>query len=69
MSDINYRTMPEKELTERMENGELSKNPDLYAEHKRRMKEFGTSYEYTPEDIERWKKDVEESARKLGIIP
>lgn len=65
MSNNDYQLLTDKELIDRAEQGELSKNPELYAEFMRRMDEFGTSYSYTPEDIERWKADVAASAKRI----
>lgn len=64
MSNTDYRAMSDGELVDRLEKGEMQTNPDLYAELMRRMEETGTHYSNTPEDKERWKADVAESARR-----
>lgn len=64
MSNIDYRTMSDKELIDRLEKGEMQSNSDLYAEFIRRTEERGTSYDNTPEDEERWEADMAESVRR-----
>lgn len=64
MSSINYRLISDKELVDRVEQGEMQINSDLCAEFMRRMNEQGTSYKNTPEDEERWKADIALSAQK-----
>lgn len=66
MSNTDYRAMSDGELVERLEKGEMQTNPDLYAELMRRMEEEGTHYSNTPEDEERWKADIAESARRAS---
>ncbi len=65
MSKTNYRSMSMAELVERLENGEMQTSPNLGAELMKRMEEEDTHYSNTPEDIERWKADLKESARRL----
>ncbi|MBV8884656.1 MAG: hypothetical protein JO235_11765 [Chroococcidiopsidaceae cyanobacterium CP_BM_RX_35] len=64
MSNIDYQSMSDRELVNRLEKGEMQTNPDFYKEFMRRMKEEGTLYSNTPEDEERWKADVASSARR-----
>lgn len=64
MSNIDYHTMSDRELVDRLEKGEMQTNPELYAEFIRRMEERGTFYSNTLEDEERWKADIASSARR-----
>lgn len=64
MSSDNYQSISDKELLERLENGEMQHNSELYAELIRRTEERGTSYKNTPEDIARWEADIAASAQK-----
>jgi len=62
MSD--YCEISDRELMERLENGEMQTNSNLCVELMRRMEEKGTHYSNTPEDKERWKADIAASARR-----
>lgn len=64
MSNIDYHTMSDRELVDRLEKGEMRTNPELYAEFTRRMEERGTLYSNTLEDEQRWKADIAASARR-----
>jgi hypothetical protein len=64
MSKLNYQLMPDAELTNRLEKGEMLSNPDLYVEFLRRMEEHGTEYRNIPEDTARWKADTLKSVHK-----
>lgn len=67
MSSVNYQKISDLELLERLENGEMQHNLDLYTELMRRTEERGTSYRNTPEDIARWKADIASSAKKIQL--
>ena len=64
MSSIDSRLMSDKELVDRLEQGEMQINSDLCAEFMRRMREQGASYKNTTEDEKRWKADIAISAQK-----
>lgn len=64
MSNIDYHTMSDRELVDRLEKSEMQINPEFYAEFIRRMEEGGTLYSNTLEDEERWKADIAASVRK-----
>ena len=68
MSNFSYQNISDKELLERLENGEMQHNSGLYTELMRRTEERGTSYKNTPEDIARWKADIALSAKKVQQI-
>lgn len=65
MSSTDYHSMSNKDLLDLVEQGEMQKNSNLHTEFMRRMDEYGTSYENTPEDIARWKADVAISAQRI----
>ncbi len=64
MFNTDYQAMSDEELVDRLEKGEMRYSPELSTEFVRRMEEEGTLYQNTPEDRERWKIDIAESARK-----
>ena len=67
MSNIDYHTMSDRELADRLEKGEMQTNPEFYAEFTIRMEKEGTLYSNTLEDEERWKADIASSARKEAL--
>jgi hypothetical protein len=64
MSELNYQLMPDADLTDRLEKGEMQTNPDLYIEFIRRTEEQGTEYSNTTENVARWKADTLKSVQK-----
>ena len=47
MSNIDYHTMSDRELVDRLEKGEMETNPEFLTEFFRRMDQGGTLYQYS----------------------
>jgi hypothetical protein len=58
MSSIDYQSLSDAELVERLEQGDLQSDFQCYAEFIRRMEVEGTLYHNTPEDEAKWSADI-----------
>jgi hypothetical protein len=58
MSSINYQSLSDAELVERLEQGDMQSDSQCYAEFIRRMEVEGTLYHNTLEDEAKWSADI-----------